>query len=91
MHCSSAAGQVVDPSVSAALLCRPLSVVGNPKATVVMDPASYGYQGCYCLPPFEAVMQQGTAGVQTVLTCVARQQQVRLGVQPACMSGLRIP
>eukprot|EP00775_Hariotina_reticulata_P002698 gene2698-2998_t len=74
---SSVAGQVVEPSVSTALLCRPLSVVGNPHATVVMDPASYGYQGCYCLPPFDAVMQQGPAGANAVLTCVAQQQAIQ--------------
>lgn len=61
--CSAAPPRVVDTTRSSSsdsssdgpLLCQRVVVAAQPSSEVLLDPSSYGYQGCSCRPPFKAV------------------------------------
>lgn len=62
------------------LLCQRLVLASDPSAVVVLDPASYGYQGCSCKAPFRAEASTQD-GVTTSLRCVATQVGTMCGVE----------
>jgi len=77
VRCRSAAPlRSVDPSSSSSdgpLQCQQLVLTSNPSARVLLDPSSYGYQGCSCKAPFRAEAEvQG--GVTVSLRCVLGSQ-----------------
>lgn len=67
--CSSAPAVAADPVGQPGLLCQQVVLAGSGStsssgssssrpAIVHLDPAIYGYQGCYCTAPLAAVTQQ---------------------------------
>jgi hypothetical protein len=49
-------------------------------ATLQLDPAVYGYQGCFCKAPLAAVMQQYD-GRTVSMTCVAKQVRCSAAIE----------
>lgn len=72
--CSARPPRMVEGSGSdGPLQCQRLVLAGSPSTEVVLDPSTYGYQGCSCKAPFSAESTvQG--GVTTSLHCVVPNQ-----------------
>jgi hypothetical protein len=72
--CSARPPRTVEGSGSdGPLQCQRLVLAGSPTTEVVLDPSTYGYQGCSCKAPFSADSTvQG--GVTTSLQCVVPSQ-----------------
>lgn len=75
--CSSAPPRSVKASDSPGLLqCQQLVLAANPKADVLLNPSTYGYQGCSCGAGFKAATTT-QEGVVTNLRCVESQVGVK--------------
>lgn len=54
------------------LLCQRLLLASDQSTEVLLDPSTYGYQGCSCKSPFKAVATSHN-GATTSLRCVVNQ------------------